>query len=401
MSYALGADKRTLLRASYSRFADQLGTGTAGFLNPLATTAYRYFLTDNNGGPTLSRGDLGPEIQPPSGNVNPFTLQPLQSNAVSSHLSAPLTDEVLLGVEHALMPDFSIGLSLTYRKIHNIIDADRLVFDNNVDPYDPAFLGSVGRPAQRSDYVEAAPVTVTAPDGHTYTVHYWELRPELTTRNGFYLTNGNREQEFKGAALTFDKRLSNRWMLRGNVSWQDWKWRIPANEQEDPTDTTAGGAVDGTDVLQASGTTSGPKGNVFINSTWSYNLNALYQVAPDHPWGFNLAANLTGRQGYPLRYAVLINRETVVDNSGTGLNVPVDSSADAFRYPDVHVVNLRVEKEFSFDKLGLNLGVDVFNAFNESYVLQRQGVLGASNSDDVIEVLSPRVFRLGARITLR
>jgi Carboxypeptidase regulatory-like domain len=398
LTYALGAEKKTLLRASYSRFADQLGIGTAGFLNPLAAASYRYFYTTNNGSPTLSPGDLGQEAGIPSPNVNPFTLQPLQSSAVNPNLSAPITDELLFGVEHALLPDFVVGLNLTYRKTHDIIDAERLVFDG--DASSPDALNSVGRPARPDDYVQATPVTVIAPDGHTYTVRYYELRPGVTTRNGFYLTNGDREQEYKGAALTFDKRLSNRWMLRGNVSYSDWKWQIPSSENQDPTDTIGGGVVDGTEVLQASGTTSGPKGNVFINSKWSYNLNTLYQVAPDHPWGFNLAANLTGRQGYPLRYAVQINRTTINDGPN-GIQVPVDASPDTFRYPDVHVVNLRVEKEFNLRNVGLNLGLDVFNAFNEAYVLQDQSILGRSNSANVIEVLSPRVFRLGARISLR
>ena len=400
LTYALGEQRKTLLRASYSRFADQLGTATTGILNPLAGTSYRYFLSNNHGDPTLGPGDLGPEIAPPSGNVNPFTLQPLQSNAVDPNLNAPLTDEILLGAEHALLPDFVVGLNLTYRKIHNVLDAERLVFDTD-NPFDPAYLNSVGRPNQRSDYVEADPITVTAPDGHTYTVHYWELRPGVSTRNGVLLRNGDREQEFRGASLTFDKRLSNRWMMRGNVSWQDWKWQIPGSAIQDPTDTIAGGVVDGTQVLQGSGIASGPKGNVFINSTWSYSLNGLYQVSPDRPWGFNVAANLTGRQGYPIRYAVRVNRATISDNGGSGIDIPVDASPDAFRYPDVHVVNLRVEKDFTFRSAGLNLGIDMFNALNESYVLQQQGVLGRANSGHVIEVLSPRVFRLGARVSLR
>jgi hypothetical protein len=400
MTYSLGAEKKTLLRASYSRFADQLGTATTGFLNPLAGTSYRYFLTSNNGGPTLNPGDLSPEIAPPSGNVNPFTLQPLQSNAVNPRLNAPLTDELLLGAEHALLPDFVVGLNLSYRKTHNILEAERLVFDTD-NPYAPAYLGSVGREHQRGDYVEADPITVTAPDGHTYTVHYFELRPGVSTRNGFLLRNGDRSQEFKGASLTFDKRLSNRWMMRGNVSWQDWKWQIPDRENQDPTDTIGGGIVDGTQVLQGAGTASGPKGNVFINSKWSYSLNGLYQIAPDHPWGFNLAANLTGRQGYPVRYVARVNRATIADNGGSGIDIPVDASPDTFRYPDIHVVDLRAEKELHFSDVGLTVGVDVFNALNESYVLQRQGVLGRSNSDHVLEVLSPRVFRLGARLSFR
>jgi hypothetical protein len=399
LTYAVGAQRKTLLRASYSRFADQLGSATAGFLNPLGGFSYRYFLTTNDGGPTLERDELGPEVLPPSGNVNPFTLQPLQSAAVDPNLNAPLTDELLLGVEHALLPEFVVGLNLSYRQQSNVLEAERLVFDAD-DPFAPGLLNSVGRVHRRSDYVEQTR-TVIAPDGRSHTVRYWELAPGITTRNGFRLENGDREQEFKGASLTFNKRLSNRWMMRGNVSWQDWTWNIPDSENEDPTDTVGGGIVDGTDVLQGSGNVSGSKGNVFINSGWSYSLNGMYQIAPDRPWGFNVAANLTGRQGYPIRYVERVGRTTIADNGGQGIDVPVQADPDAFRYPDLNVVDLRVERELNFSDFGLTLGVDVFNALNESYVLQRQGVLARNNSDHVLEILSPRVYRLGARLSFR
>jgi carboxypeptidase family protein len=399
LTYAIGAERKTLLRASFSRFADQLGTGTAGWLNPLGGFGYRYFLTSNNGGPSLERGEIGPEIAPPSGNVHPFTLQPLQSFAVDPDLSAPITDELLLGVEHALLPEFLVGLNLTYRQYTNSLEAERLVFDTD-DPYAPALLGSVGRVHRASDYAERT-ATVTAPDGRAYTVHYWELAPGVSTRNGFRLENGEREQEFRGASLVLNKRLANRWMMRGNVSWQDWTWQIPDGENEDPTDTIGGGVVDGTEVLQGSGTASGAKGNVFINSGWSYSLNGMYQIAPDRPWGFNVATNLTGREGYPLRYVRRVGRSTISDNGGTGIDIPIQADPDAFRYPDIHVVDLRAEKEFTFSDFGLTLGVDVFNALNESYVLQRQGVLARNNSDHVLEILSPRVYRVGARISFR
>ena len=41
---------------------------------------------------------------------------------------------------------------------------------------------------------------------------------------------------------------------------------------------------------------------MWLQSTWSANLNGMYQVAPDRPWGFNFAANLFAREGYPLPY---------------------------------------------------------------------------------------------------
>ncbi len=394
LTYTLGAERKTLLRASYSRFADQLGTGTVGWLNPLGGFSYRYFLTTNAGGPTLERDEIGPEVLPPSPNVNPLTLQPLQSFDVDPDLGAPITDEVLLGVEHAFLPELVVGLNLNARRLTHMLETERLVFDTD-DPFAAGFLDSVGRVHRRSDYVKQT-TTAVAPDGRTYTVHYWELRPGVSTRNGFRLENGDREQEFLGASLTFNKRLSNRWMMRGNVSWQDWTWKIPDGENEDPTDGIAGGVVDGTEVLQGSG-------NVFINGGWSYSLNGMYQIAYDYPWGFNVAANLTGRQGYPLRYVNRVNRATISDSAGSGIDIPVQADPDAFRHPDIHVVDLRLEKEINFyvSEFELTLSVDVFNAFNESYVLQRQGVLARNNSDHVLEILSPRVYRFGVRLGFR
>ncbi|HKH49533.1 MAG TPA: TonB-dependent receptor [Thermoanaerobaculia bacterium] len=398
LTWGLGKDRKTLLRASYSRYADQLATGIVSFLNPIGAQQYRYFFTDNNGGPSLEPGDIGDEAGQPSGNIDPFTFQPLQSNAIDPELAAPITSEALVGIEHALRPELVVGLQATWRSHTGNLETERLVFDG--DAFADENLGHVGRVHRRDDYVERTDSGLL-PDGRPYSVSWWELRDGVTTRDGFRLENGDRVQDFLGASLSLTKRLANRWMMRGNVSWQDWTWNIPDSENEDPTDTIAGGIVDGTEVLQGSGVVSGAKGNVFINSAWSYSLNGLYQIAPDRRWGFSVAANLTGREGYPLRYARRIVRDTIVDAAGLGIDVPVVADPDAYRYPDVHILDLRVEKEFSLSDLGLTLGVDVFNALNESYVLQRQGLLTKNNADHVLEIVSPRVFRLGARLSFR
>ena len=398
LTYALGPQRKTLLRASYSRFADQLATAFAGWLHPLGAPQYRYFLTTNEGGPVLDPGELGPEVAPPSGNINPFTLAPLVSNAVDPELNAPITDELLLGIEHALRPELVVGLNFNYRQLHDLLETELLVFDG--DPYSAENLGKTGRLHRRDDYVPNV-LTGVLPNGESYFLNYWTLREGVNTRNGFLLENGDREQEFLGASLSINKRLANRWMARGNVSWQDWTWNIPDSENQDPTDTIGGGIVDGTDVLQGSGTVSGAKGNVFINSNWSYSLTGLYQVAPEARWGFNVAASLTGREGYPIRYSRRLNRAPIADTPGVGIDVPIVADADEIRAPDVHLLDLRVEKEFHLSDFGVTVGADLFNALNESYVLQRQSILGRTNSDHVLEVVSPRILRLGVKLSWR
>jgi len=415
LTYALGAERKTLLRASFSRFADQLGSGSVSWTDPLRAPGYTYWVVtqpvgagnDGNVTPGEVVGSAGV-----SSNVNPLTHGLLESNAVDSGLSAPKSDELLLGVEHALLPEFVVGLNLTYRKISDILEQERLVFDGSTAACDadfdptacPAFaagnLTNTGRQHRRSDY-EPVVLNQPLPDGSTRAITWYQLRSGVSTRGGQFLTNGDREQEYKGASLTFNKRLANRWMLRGNFTWADWTWsKVPDSELENPTELLAGGSREGDIVMQGSGTGSGSKGGIYINSKWSYSINGLYQIAPDRPWGFNAAANLNGREGYPTPYWRSRGGQLARENFGTQA-VSVVSDPDEFRFDDIHMIDARLEKEFSFSDFGLTVGVDVFNVLNQQYTLQRNHRLAQSTSNNVREITSPRIFRLGARVSFR
>ena len=108
---------------------------------------------------------------------------------------------------------------------------------------------------------------------------------------------------------------------------------------------------DGEAVIQGSGTGSGSFGAVYINSEWSYNVNGMYQIAPDRPWGFNVAGSLTGREGYPIPYWRRIARGAINGPSSVYRNLQVVES-DEFRNEDVHTVDARIEKEFQFSDFG-------------------------------------------------
>ena len=57
-TYALGEDKKTLLRASYSQYADQLGANAIAFTNPGALSALYYYWNDVNGDHVITANEL-------------------------------------------------------------------------------------------------------------------------------------------------------------------------------------------------------------------------------------------------------------------------------------------------------------------------------------------------------
>ncbi|MGH2626809.1 MAG: hypothetical protein ACRDHY_09190, partial [Anaerolineales bacterium] len=274
----------------------------------------------------------------------------------------------------------------------------------------------LGRQATRNDFVNFAHVTGTLPNGQPFRVPLFRLKPGVTSNGGSTLLNGDREQEYLGLSFTFNKRLSNNWLLRGHFTQSEWEWDVPNSAIINPLITAGGAFEDGSTVLSGSGTGSGTKGGIWISPGWSFDISGLYQIAPQAPWGFNVAANVNGREGYAVPYVVNVVNARFGDGLGTR-TTRVAPESDSFRNDDIIIVNGRIEKEFNFGEFGLTLGIDGFNLFNESYVLQRQIALAgtvdyidplttdravaSAFGDHVTEIVNPRIFRIGARISFR
>jgi len=133
---------------------------------------------------------------------------------------------------------------------------------------------------------------------------------------------------------------------------------------------------------------------VWLQSEWTFNINGLYQVAPDQPWGFNVGGNLTARQGYP-------NPEfRTVANPGDGIarNIRLADVGDV-RNDDVYTLDLHIDKEFRFNQVGLTVGADVFNALNDNTVVSRERSRTSARYRHINETISPRIARLGLRVS--
>jgi hypothetical protein len=72
-----------------------------------------------------------------------------------------------------------------------------------------------------------------------------------------------------------------------------------------------------------------------------------------------------------------------------------------FRLPAVSSLDARVEKAIKIQRANIMLDLDIFNIFNNATVLGRQYDIrrtGPTGYNKVLEIMNPRILRLGARI---
>ncbi|HVT60277.1 MAG TPA: hypothetical protein VHR45_18035 [Thermoanaerobaculia bacterium] len=384
-TYAAGRERRWVLRGSLSRYASLLASDIAARVNPAAPASASYYVYDPDRDLTLDSGEHEPEHFWYSSGFDPRLPPGVSPNAIDSKLGPELTDEAIAGAEYAFAADGRLGFYATYRRISHVLEEHLLARDS--------VTGQVLVPAL-ADWVPAGWLRGQLPDGSAYNVPYYDLRPGLTATGGTLLDNGNLRQQFVGLTLEGHKRLAQRWMARGYVNWQNWTRQFGRNYRRtyDPTFAQRNSDYLGQPVTGRAGLLD--QSAIYLSSRWSFNLSGLVQL----PAGWNAAAAVNGRQGFPLPYF----RQAPRPNAGP-VEVLLTDRLDSFRGGDLVSLDARLDKELELRRgdVGLSLSLEALNLLNAGTVLRRQTDLGVSRANFVDEVMAPRLFRLGLRIHWR
>ncbi len=392
ITYALGEERKTLLRGTFSQYAEQLGQlPLSSRVNPIGYSYAYFYFHDFNHNLRLDPNEIPTLGFSYTYNIDPSNPASLVSpNVNDKNLKPMTTDEVTFGFDRALRNDLALNVTLVYRQIRDVPETRNYVTDDAT--------GAV-RLATAADYVLDHVDNLPLPNGKmSGPVPVYDLRTGLTPTGGALFTNGDRQQDYKGINLALNKRLANNWSLRGNFTYADWTWKVGPQYRfyADPTNVVSdslGYADRNGDIFVEQ--SSNTKSDVLIGSRWSFNVNGLYQVAPDKPWGFNVGGSLDGREGY-------VSPPYARESGAFGhRNVQLTTDLGAFRNPNVVVLDGHIDKDFSFGDTKLNLAIDGFNLTNRSYVLQRERDAFVTRAYAVNETLSPRVFRVGATIRFR
>jgi hypothetical protein len=317
--------------------------------------------------------------------ANPGSVVAVDSFASGIH--APKTDEILAGIDHELFPAFAVGVTYTYRKFNDLLTRSRTGLT-------------------RADYVLDHTVTGTLPDGTPYSVPVYTFvgGADALPPGYVYDNRDDYDQTYHGVDLILTKRLANRWMARGSFTYNWNKQHVGTGGCVDPTNIipgqsgdlgnpqtayTAQTCADGA-LVGFRSTGSGAKDSVFLSSKWQFYLNAMYQL----PMGFNVAGAFFGRQGYPINWFLRDFDST--DGEQRDLAV---TNLDDVRYDNVYDLDLRLEKVIPITQsANLTISADVFNVTNEDTILQRFNRLNRSNTGQIKEIQSPRVWRFGLRL---
>ena len=397
MTYALDEGRKTIARASYALFASQLPANAASFVSPIQPYTYVYYNAVDrqaNGQPctvvgangcdgyaTLNEIDFAAGVQ---GSNNVDLKNPSRATSANKvgDISAPRTQELMFGVDRELMPNFGVSATFTYRYLNN-------------------FLWNPGIGLTPADYVQTGTFTGTFANVGAVSIPLYAVK-NVSGPGRETVNRPDYHQRYLGFELSATKRMSNRWMARfgfASTSWNEYfdgpnaildKTVGPYPSQGFVDYTRPGPLVNGGPVV-VSTSGSGKSGIYLLPPKYQLTANGLYQG----PWGIDFGANLVLRQGYgePFYRDRVNTGDALVSNK----SVLLTNGADEFRLDTVSSLDARIEKMFKFGKSSFAFDFDIFNLFNNATVLGKQYNARVTTYNQVLEIMNPRIARLGVR----
>lgn len=324
--------RQMVIKAHWGRYFSN--TVALGLLNPnsLASTVYVYV-----GGvpyPVSSSSALAADVDP--------------------DLKRPYSDAVNVGFEISLSKDLAFKVNGILKNTHDFVGE----IDSN----------------RTAEWWE--PVAVDNPvTGGTLTVY--NLKSDAPANFTYYTNPAEADRTYKALQFILEKSLSHNFQFMLSYTMSRAEGMVPLG-------------VWGSSGMQASGTWNDP--NMFVNSRGVLDLDKPHSFKFNGVWtaplGFIVGVNYVGQSGFPYArgFDVSLNQGTTT--------FPAEKPG-AQRTPFQHLIDLRIEKNFTVGRFQPRLFAEAFNLLNSNTALGIGSVYGTSSYDQITAIISPRIFRLG------
>jgi hypothetical protein len=393
LTYDLFGTGKDIIKLSLARYGSQSGNNLADRVNPVGWAEIDLLWQDNNEDGRVTNDELfgydwdTSELKDPndpdywlyySSSVNPDDPTSLVSlNRYDTEYNSPLLDELSFSYEKELFADFATRLEFFYKKRHNQTWRRSMMADGELE-------------TEANYYVDSQDETVG------YDIYG---RDELFPYE--YITNHKKMYDrYLGAQLVITKRLSNKWMFNGSVTYSDWK-RFYEGEYlgviDDIKSLAFAVGLNNQEYFQGGmvAPESGGSGvrNIYVNSRWQLKLSGLYQF----PLGINFSGVFSAREGYVMP----TNVRVYMPGIGYGELYGNPDGGGKFgdqRLPVFWMMNFRLEKVFQVSETSsVTLSGDAFNVTNSAHALKKELRITADDFGQDLRILNPRVFRIGVR----
>jgi hypothetical protein len=392
-TYDLTGDGKNVVKFNYARYVGQLG-GNSGMMstnyNTVGLTTVRYPWVDVNSDGFIQANEIvyisakgfAPLNYTSGYNYNNPT-QTTTTGKVDQNLTDDHADEIIVGFDRQLGPDFAVSASYIWRKYTNFrwSPTDNWSSENYVAVQwtPPANTCASGADCPQVTYYQPTSQPGTA---YTYTnwSDYW--------------------RGYNGFEVSARKRMSKNWMMNTSFAYNNAPVHYDSSAAyRDPTNINT--SLNGGQWAEES--TSSGLGNVFVNNKWIFRLSGSYTLPL---WEINVAGFYNTRSGNPYIRSVLSPTRPF---SAGQASVYLDKRGDV-RLPTFQQLDFRVDKPFTFyNRLKLTVSMDVFNLLNGSTSLSIRGTQNTAkltanppvqgNSNTISSLLAPRVIRFGVRMT--
>lgn len=348
-AYDVRGDSRFVVKGTYGRYFFQVRSSDLnGFSNQNALATATFDWSDLNG------NDV-PDYPQEFGTLRSLNLP--RARFIDPELESPYTDEVTASFEMGITQHSSFSTRYTYRKNAKMIATTDLAL--------PPSAFSV--PSVATD-----PLT-----GNT--VNYWSLAPEYrTVINRETLTQfDDNYRRYHGVDLVFNRRFDGRWLAMASATIQDNYGRVGGYLDRNDAEIFAYGQA-GLDTRFMG------KLVTTLALPWETSASAFYR--------YSTGMNSNNQENPEMARRVQVRDVT----TGSIYRIRVEEPGE-FRQDAVSILDLRVSKVLRLGRARVEAMVDAFNVTNANTILAT-GVVTGGDLNVPLRLVTPRVFRLGARI---
>lgn len=357
VTFDLTGDGKTPLKASYSRYNDQVFTYL--FQGPMAWRQSLHRWADANGNRLVDPGEFGPVISTSGtgGDVDPGSERPYWT-------------EWILGIEREVVPNLNVGV--------------RGIYKVNKDIFDDIDVGTIGGWTPITIF-DAGPDGLRGTPDDVGTMQAYDITPEFRGRNSFLGVNPEGAvRRYKAVELTTNKRFADNWLMFGS---------FVVSRSEGNIGNDYGGTAGVTGFFNNPNSRINDYGPLGLDSTYQVKTGGTYIF----PWEIEVGALYVHSTGYPYTRTVRVST-TASGQPLTAGNITINAEPlGSRRLPSIDTINMNVAKTLGLGGSSeLKLMLDVFNLTNQNTALS-VATLSASTFGRLTTILPPRYIRIGAR----